>query len=209
VGLFVLALLTLVVAACGSAPETGAPGSSESVAVQTTETVPAAEDPLDDKLEPPAILLVYRGEEQRAVQGSYCVDYVDKTTGQGQGVCSDAAFPTYPDDITAIGPGERVRFVVRAATLKSDSVVTVRPLGCTDQTTDEIVLPPGPGEFEWEVELPHGAYQLDVFARFRAEDGRRGDVSGSLGLTVAGPKKFDALGVFDLRRSTQVCPFEN
>lgn len=53
----------------------------------------------------------------------------------------------------------------------------------------------------------YGAYQLDVFALFDTEDGRSGDVSGTLGLTVAGPKKWDALGVGAVERDMKVCPF--
>jgi hypothetical protein len=90
---------------------------------------------------------------------------------------------------------------------KAGSVVTIRPLGCTDQVTTEITLEPGTGEHPWDVDLDHGAYQLDVFALFEAKDGRTGDVSGTLGLTVAGAKKWDALGVLGVRRSMHVCPF--
>jgi hypothetical protein len=60
---------------------------------------------------------------------------------------------------------------------------------------------------QWDVDLDPGAYQLDVFARFEASDGRAGDVSGVLGLTVPGPKENDALGVHGVKRSMQVCPF--
>lgn len=200
-----LAVLAVALAGCGSSAERpGIPASSgqESVPVDTPEpALPEA------KLKPPPILLVGEVETQRAVRGSYCVDYVDEVTGQGQGICSDAAGPTYPRSVTSVVRGDRLTFVVPGAILKPDSVVTIRPLGCTDQVTAEITLEPGTGEHRWDVDLDHGAYQLDVFALFEANDGRTGHVSGTLGLTVAGPKKWDALGVSGVRRSMQVCPF--
>lgn len=199
-----LLVLVLVLAACGSTTErTGVPASSgqESVPVDPSEsTLPGA------KLKPPPILLVSEVETQKAVWGSYCVDYVDEASGEGQGVCSDAVGPIYPRDVTAVAAGDRVTFILPAATLKAGSVVTIRPLGCTDRVTTEINLEPG-GEHPWDVDLDHGAYQLDVFALFEAKDGRAGDVSGTLGLTVAGAKKWDALGVVAVKRAMQVCPF--
>jgi len=204
-----LLIVALLFAACGSAEErTGVPASSEveSMPAETTTAppMPAA----DGELKPPAIVLVFRTEEQVGARGSYCVDYVDEASGQGQGMCADAALPTYPEAVTAVGPGDRVTFVIRESVARRDSVVTIRPLGCSEQTLGELRFKPGHGELRWDVDLKPGAYQLDVFARFKALDGRSGDVSAVLGLTVAGPKKWDALGVLDVKRSLQVCPFE-
>ena len=161
----------------------------------------------DGKLKPPPIILVGSMETQKAVQGSYCVDYVDEATGQGQGVCADMAAPIRPEAVTAVAPGDRVTFVLPEAAFRPESTVTIRPLGCDDRQTGTIALETGAGEHEWTVDLDPGAYQLDVFARFEAEDGRTGDTSGTLGLTVAGPKKWDALGVRAVVRAMQVCPY--
>jgi hypothetical protein len=208
-----LLLLVLLVAACGSSvEETGVPASSgpseESAEGSGTATgsgqVPAPADESNPK--PPPILLLYQGQEQEAVSGSYCVDDVDEQTGQASGICADSAAPIFPDAVTSVAFGDRVLFVLPKAVFKPDSLVTVRPLGCTDQVVEEIALEPGTGKHPWKVELDHGAYQLDVFARFEADDGRSGDVSGSLGLTVAGPKKWDALGVRDIHPAMEVCP---
>jgi hypothetical protein len=218
VRLIPLLLVALVLVACGSASEeTGAPASSgqetsgeESAEGEGTASggiEPPAEPVDGSDLKPPAILLVYRDEEQKAVRGSYCVDYVDEATGQGSGVCADAAMPTYPDAVTSVAGGDQVTFVLPEAVLRPDSVVVIRPLGCTERVLDRLALDPGTGEQSWEVDLEHGAYQLDVFARFKADDGRTGDVSGSLGLTVAGPKKWDALGVGGIEPSMEVCEF--
>jgi hypothetical protein len=200
-----LLVLALILAACGSTTErTDVPASSgqESVPVDTSESTLT-----EAKLKPPPILRVSEVGTQKAVRGSYCVNYVDKASGEGQGICSDAAGPTYPRAVTAVAGGDRVTFVVPDAMWKAGSVVTIRPLGCTDQVTTDITLEPGTGEHPWDVDLDHGAYQLDVFALFEAKDGRTGDVSGTLGLTVAGAKKWDALGVLGVRRSMHVCPF--
>jgi hypothetical protein len=200
-----LLALALVLAACGSTAEpTGVPASSsgESEPAEAYGPTTAVDE---SKLEPPPILLLSDVEKQKAVQGSYCVDYVDEATGHGQGICSDAA-PPFPESVTSVARGDRVTFVVLDAMVELDSIVTVRPLGCIDQETARIRFEPGTGELQWDVDLDPGAYQLDVFARFEARDGRTGDVSGVLGLTVAGPKENDALGVHGVKRSMQVCP---
>jgi hypothetical protein len=163
----------------------------------------------EGKLKPPPIILVASMETQKAVQGSYCVDYVDEATGQGQGVCADMAAPLYPQAVTSVARGDRVNFVLPEAAFGPDSAVTIRPLGCDDREVGRITLEPGMGEHEWMVDLDSGAYQLDVFASFEADDGRTGDVSGTLGLTVAGPKKWDALGVRTVVRAMQACPYSD
>jgi hypothetical protein len=199
-----LFVLTLVLAACGSSVEqTGAPSSSgqESVPADTSELAQP-----EANLKPPPILLLSEVGKQKAVYGSYCVDFVDEATGQGQGVCSDAAGSPIPARITSIAAGDGVTFVLEDAVARAGKV-TIRPLGCDDQRTAELEFEPGTGRLEWDVDLDPGAYQLDVFAPFEAKDGRTGDVSGTLGLTVAGAKKWDALGVSGVRRSMQVCPF--
>jgi hypothetical protein len=151
-----------------------------------TVTDPTARDPEEDTpLTPPPIVLLSDVGKQRAVVGSYCLDYVDEATGQGRGVCADSTAP-HPRRVTSVAPGDRVSIVVEGATVKQDSTVTIRPLGCSDQKVD----------------------QLDVFALFEAEDGRKGDVSGTLGLTVAGPKTWDAPGVRPVEPDMKVCPFE-
>jgi hypothetical protein len=209
-----LLVLTLALAACGSGVEgSGVPGSSVEGSVtaegsgtaERSESVPEPSD--DSTLKPPPILLLYKDEQQRAVQGSYCVDYVDEASGQGSGTCADMAGPIYPKAVTSVAPGDRVTFVLAEAAFGAESTVTIRPLGCTDRKAGTIVLEPGSGEHAWIVGLEHGAYQLDVFARFTATDGRSGDVSGTFGLTVAGAKENDALGVQELKPAMKICEF--
>jgi hypothetical protein len=170
--------------------------------------LPPTPDP-EGKLKPPPIILVGSMETQKAVEGSYCVDYVDEATGQGKGVCADVGAPLYPKAVTSVVPGDHVRFLLPEAVFRRESAVTIRPLGCNDQEVGRITLEPGSGEHEWTVDLDSGAYQLDVFAIFEADDGRTGDVSGTLGLTVAGPRKWDALGVRSVVRAMQVCPYSD
>jgi hypothetical protein len=206
-----LLILALLLAACGSSVEgTGVPASSGEASASGEGTAtgpnePAPEPGEESDLKPPPIVLLSGYGRQEAVQGSYCVDFVDEATGQGSGICSDFAMPTFPDAVTSVAPGDRVEFVLPGAAFRPDSVVAVRPLGCTEQVMEEIALESGTGKHLWKVDLKHGAYQLDVFARFQADDGRSGDVSGSLGLTVAGPKKRDALGVGAITGRMPVC----
>lgn len=207
-------VLTIALAACGSqvqgsdVPGSSLEGSATAEGSGTAERSESVREPGDDStLKPPRILLVYKDEQQKAVQGSYCVDYVDEASGQGSGACADMAGPIYPKAVTSVAPGDRVTFVLADGAFGAQSTVTIRPLGCTDRESGTIVLEPGSREHAWIVGLEHGAYQLEVFARFKATDGRSGDVSGTLGLTVAGPKKWDALGVGAVEPDMKVCPF--
>jgi hypothetical protein len=105
-----------------------------------------------------------------------------------------------------VGAGDDVVLVVPNATVKKESTVTVRPLGCIDRESKQLAFPPT-GDLHWDVDLEPGAYQLDVFVIFATDDGRHGDTSGTLGLTVAGAKSNDALGVLEVRPRLQVCKF--
>ena len=209
--LLALVGVAALLAGCGSAADqTGVPASSGEATASSGGTVtdPTLTDPAEDApLKPPPIVLLSDVGKQRALLGSYCLDYVDEATGQSHGVCADSS-PPHPTSVTSVAPGDRVTLVVDAATVKKDSTVTIRPLGCSDENVDEIAFEPGTGELEWTVDLDQGAYQLDVFALFEAADGRKGDVSGTLGLTVAGPKKWDALGVGAVEPDMKVCPFQ-
>jgi hypothetical protein len=212
VRLLPLLVLALALAACGSSTEqTGVPassGSSEESAEGSGTATGSGQVPEpgnESQPKPPPILLLYEGQEQKAVRGSYCVQHVEEATGQGSGACADSGGPIYPKSVTSVAGGDRVTFVLPEATFRKESVVTIRPLGCTDETVGEIALEPGTGKQTWKVDLDWGAYQLDVFARFKADDGRTGDVSGSLGLTVAGPKTWDALGVQRITKRMPVC----
>jgi hypothetical protein len=66
-----------------------------------------------------------------------------------------------------------------------------------------VPLAPGPST-TWTVDLEPGAYELHVYANFESKDAN-GDVSGSLGLTVAGAKKWDALGVSRVEPAMWIC----
>lgn len=214
-----LLVLALVLAACGSTAErTDVPASSggESVPVETY----APTTPVDEsKLKPPQILLRNDvGEQQKAVPGSFCVDYVDPASGRGSGVCSDSP-AVHPNAITIAMPGDEVTFVFRGADIVRPSgchsdneqdcigTVSVKPLGCEDRELDRMPLALGP-ETRWTIDLEFGGYELDVFGYFESSDGATGDVSGALGLFVGGgPKKYDALGVTGIKPAMQVCPF--
>jgi hypothetical protein len=189
-------VVALIVAGCGGAQgETNLPASSEGGATLAQPKGYVAPD-----VKPPAIVLVSQTGEQPAVQGSYCV------TGIGQGTCADMGTPTVPNAVTVVQPGDPVTIVLRETTLKPESAVTIRPLGCTDREVEKLALPAS-GELRWKVALDPGGYQLDVFAIFEADDGTSGDTSGTLGLFVGGAKNGDALGVLEVRPRMQVCKF--
>jgi hypothetical protein len=113
---------------------------------------------------------------QVAVAESSCV------SGSGSGLCIDT-MDQQPEDLSVVRPGEEVVLLLRGASVTQGSV-TVRPLpDCEGKTVAEVELEPGP-ETRWRVDLPAGQYELQVFSRFEAADGRSGDASGSLGITL-------------------------
>ena len=193
----------LALAGCGAA--TTAPGSSgeEKTLRQPSTTVVEQSD-----LAPPAVYLISAGGKQRAAEGSSCISYTDPDTGQGVGRCGDAAGLVRPASMTVVQPGDNVIVTIPGATLKRESTITIHPLGCEDKQTETIDFPQS-GELHWAVDLDHGAYQLDVFALFDADNGINGDLSASLGLLVGGgPKQYDYSGVVALDKILAVCPFE-
>lgn len=213
-----LLALALVLAACGSAAErTDQPASSggETAPVETHDPTAAFDE---SKLRPPRILLRSIAGEQKAVEGTFCVDYVDQASGRGGGMCGDSP-SVHPDAITVAQPGDELTFVlsgadiVRSRGCKSEDeqgcigYVHVRPLGCEDREVGRVPLALGP-ETRWTIDLEQGAYELDVFAYFESSEGATGDVSGGLGLVVGGePKQDDYRGVVAVERAMQVCPF--
>jgi hypothetical protein len=200
-----------LLAGCGSAAEqTRVPGASSEATASgegIATTISEADTDSDESaLKPPPILLISDTGKQKGVYGSYCVDYVDEASGQGQGVCGDTAGAPVPESVTTVGPGDPVTIVLQGATVKGGTV-TVRPLGCTDQEVEKLELPPS-GELRWRVDLEPGGYQLDLFVtHFESETGSSGDVSGSLGLYIASGKNGDALGVVQVKPWMQVCKF--
>jgi len=210
-------LFVLAVAGCGTEGEVGSPSASSGERQVVTVSVTESEiDPLE--LQPPPIVLESRYGKQMAVQGSYCVEYQDKASGQSQGACSDSG-PIHPKAVTAVAAGDEVTFAFPEAEIVSGSgchsddpqecigEVIVRPLGCDDRTVETVALAAGP-QTPWRVDLEPGAYELDVFGYFESDAGATGDVSGTLGLTVAGGKKWDALGLGAVNPSMQVCAFD-
>jgi hypothetical protein len=98
-------VLAFVLAACGSAAErTDLPASSgqESAPVETHDATTAFDE---SKLRPPRILLRSIAGQQKGVEGTFCVDYVDPASGRGGGMCGDSP-AVHPDAITVAQPGD-------------------------------------------------------------------------------------------------------
>jgi hypothetical protein len=198
---FSLLVLVLVIAGCGAETEgAGVPASSgaesQALPVETAPQSPTQEEP---ELEPPTILLISPAGKQPAAHGSYCM-----TGGLSSGVCADMAGPIHPEEMSVLHPGDRAIVALAGAFEMDEGSAVVRPLGCQDKETLSFDLTPGMSETHWRVQLEPGAYQLDVFTRFHSNDGRNGDVSGSLGLLIesAGPPRTVPVDL-DLA----VCPF--
>jgi hypothetical protein len=208
-------LLVLALVGCGAETEATGPPASSGDAEPAVTVQPSATEADPSELQAPRIVLQSPYGDQMAVQGSYCVQYVDDATGEGQGACNDSAAVS-PRKVTAVAAGDEVRFVFAGAEIASPSgchgddtqdcigSVRVKPLGCDERKVDRVPLALGP-ETRWMVDLQPGAYRLDVFGYFESDEGATGDVSGTLGLTVAGPKRWDALGVLAVDPAL-VCP---
>ena len=196
-------LVALTVAGCGSA--TSAPGSSgESPTLAPTVSTEFEEPDLN----PPPIFLITKAGKQRAAQGSSCVEYTNLASGESAGQCADVAGPVRPKAMTVVQAEDNVVVTIPGATLKKESSIAIRPLGCADGETKMIDLP-AKGGLHWPVDLEPGAYELDVFALFELGDGLSGDTSGSLGLLVGGgPKEYDYSGVVAIDEAVAVCPFQ-
>jgi hypothetical protein len=179
--IFVLAGL-LIVAGCGSATSEPQPLGGSGAAVTVTRP------PVATSARPPTPFLTSPAGRQEAVVGSYCVE------GQMESGCGDSG-PIHPTELSVAHPGDELTFSLESASVVraegchgSDEQgcigsVTVRPLGCERKAVSTIPLEKG-RETHWTVGLDAGPYQLDLFAYFRADDGRTGDVSGTFGLLV-------------------------
>jgi hypothetical protein len=211
-----LALLVagLAIAGCGAAHDAASPpASSDPVPAVTVPTTETDVDPM----RPPAIVLTSENGQQEAVPGSLCIFSLDPDSGEGEGSCGDSR-PSYPSEVTGVAAGDEVAFVFRGAKVVHASgcegadeqvcigSVSVQPLGCGNREVQSVPLVTG-HETRWTVGLERGAYGLHVFAYFESTAGATGDMTGSLGLTVAGAKKRDALGVRAVEPSMQVCEF--
>jgi hypothetical protein len=199
--LLIVLVGALLLAGCGAAAEeTAVPASSgedSSVPVQPTKKTEFDQS----KLKPPPVVLVSQAGKQIAAQGSFCVNYVDPASGEGQGICSDGPAPV-PKQMTIVHPGDGATLLIADSTLKKERTVTVRPLGCSNRETETLELPIT-GQLHWQVDLDPGAYQLDVFAQFESNDGRSGDLSGSLGMLVS---ESDARAIVPVDTADPVCP---
>ena len=140
------------------------------------ESGPSSPGPGGSETKAPPIVLVSAAGTQVAVAESSCV------FGSGSGLCIDT-MDQRPEDLSVVRPGEEVVVRLRGASVTQGNV-TVRPLpDCKGKTVTKVKLEPGP-ETRWRVDLPAGQYELQVFARFEAADGRSGDASGSLGIAL-------------------------
>jgi len=194
--------VAFALAGCGSAVDgTGVPASS-GPDTQPAETMSGRTATLGEAMmKPPPILLVSETGKQTAVQGSYCITYDNPASSVDQGLCLDSAM-VRPDTITVVHPGDRATILVPDSTLKEERIVTVRPLGCVGRETKMLRFPVT-GQLHWQVDLDAGAYQLDVFVQFETDDGRSGDVLGTLGLLVG---ETDKRQIVPADAGLDVCP---
>lgn len=175
-----LAVTLLLAAGCGAEERgAGGPASTPPPVESAPESTVEEEDAEDaeEATKPPPIVLESVAGRQTAVRGSYCVD----DPGRGVGVCADTARVT-PEELSVVRPGETLEVSLAGAEVTGGSIA-IRTLDCEERPAGELELRPG-GRTGFGVDLAPGQYELEVFAAFEADDGRSGDVSGSLGILV-------------------------
>lgn len=189
-----LSLLTaLVLAGCGTVAE-GTPLPASSTPTEPAGVTEATAPPV----QPPEIFLTSAAGKQVSMQGSYCIVALE-SSGQSNGRCVDGAWP-HPERVTVVGPGERVSVALSYGWVRREGMISVLPLGCERTVLDTMQLDREAQATTFAVDLEPGAYELQVFARFKSDDGRTGDASGGLGLIVA-PDALQAIEPGPPRRS--------
>lgn len=163
-------LVVLCLAGCGAEDPSGArePSTPAELSTATRETVPNG---------PPKILLTSEAGVQVAVQGSFC------GPSNGAFMCVDTREPE-PAELSVVRQGTAVSIRLVGSRVLRGSQVAVQPYGCGRDVLESFRLDPGDEATVWEVSLPPGEYELQVFARFGYGKAGKGDVSGALGLGV-------------------------
>jgi hypothetical protein len=126
---------------------------------------------------------------QVGAQGSYCVG------DESRNICADAAQP-HPAKVTVVRPGGRLVLRTSGATL-SDPSVAVVALDCEGFGRPRAIHK---RNGVWQVRAPkrRGAYELQLFTRFRTER-TSGDTSVGFGVLVSRSKA---------RRIVPAAPYE-
>ena len=144
--------------------------------------------PATHRKDPPPTVLVTKAGTQRAAQESSCVELFSHEDGTlVQSMCGDTP-DLPPRRLSVVRPGEVVTIAFRGAIEISDGSAAVRLLG-KRRSISRFELPAP--RTRWRVRLRPGAYEVELFARFRTADGRGGDTSASLGLVVDRKRKLE------------------
>jgi hypothetical protein len=105
-------------------------------------------------------------------------------------ICLDANPALRPAKLSVVRPGETVTVSLPGAEVTNPpgcsitcSSVQIQPLECRDTPLGMFELEDGPAT-EWTVDLAPGRYELEVYARFRSDDGQLGIAQGKIGLVV-------------------------
>jgi hypothetical protein len=139
----------------------------------------------------PRILMNSQAGTQRAVQGSYCLAYVNENGIPVFG-CGDVFSDLLPRRLSVVRPGERVQIRLRDARIilrspgcgptgRCEATVAVSRLGCRKIIARFDLKP---SRTTWRARLEPGAYELSVFVGNFTTGSASGDTSGSLGLLV-------------------------
>jgi len=153
----------------------------------------------DPSASPPPFELESRAGRQSATQGSSCVTSADEG-GMFGGICADTVRPL-PEQASVVRAGETITISMPGAALAGASA-QVHPLGCRTRTVARFAL--RARVTTWRASLPEGTYELALFARFTATDGRSGDSSAAAGIRVSDS---DDLELVELGESDEgACP---
>jgi hypothetical protein len=186
---FLILTISLLAPACGQVDRD--PPAAASGPPETTEQPSGKSEQPEGAIKPPPVVLESDAGRQIGVRGGYCVTNHET----GQGLCIDTARPE-ATQASVVRPGEIVTIALEGArAVRSDGChwrdmscigeITASPVGCKAKggMAARVFLDRG-SQMQWRVQLEPGAYELQLYFYFEADDGRSGDSSAALGLLV-------------------------
>ena len=141
---------------------------------------------------PPAIYVVTRAGRQRAAPGKSCVLTVGQGRGEGPASCEIPEGPVRPSAVSVVHPGDELAVSIpRTKIIRRPGCDDARECGgraalrgfpCGRREVRSFAL--RGGTTRWNVDVPPGAYALEVSIDFTTANELTGDATAVAGLLV-------------------------